>query len=149
MKEKDDQSSRFIDFIFVRARQLSDPGVDYEQNAFAMISVVIMGGVMHEIREASKENSGVNISNYLDTLDASKKENEFAQRIVGRYNRIQALISNSQLQNERAISRISFFYSHIAKNSDYRGLPNLFKNAITSGYSNLAGEIGKGDLFKF
>lgn len=142
LKEKDDQSSRFIDYIFVRARQLSDPGIDYEQNAFAMISVVIMGGVMHEIREASKEHSGLNISNFLDTLDASMIDNEFAQRMVNRYNRIQALISNSQLQNERAISRISF-YSHIAKNSDYRGLPNLFKNAMTSGYSNLAGEIGR------
>ena len=142
LKDKEDVNSMFIDYVFVRSRQNSNHSSAYEENAFAMISVVIMGGVMDKIRLQSTEFEGITISNYADFIDLTKRENQYGLRLQNRYNRILGLLANSQIECERAISRISF-YIHIAKNSDYTALPNLFKNALTNGYSTLAGEVAR------
>jgi tellurite resistance protein len=51
-------------------------------------------------------------------------------------------MTNGQIQNEKAQSRLAFF-NHIALKGDPSALPNLFKNALTVRYSGLAGEIGR------
>ena len=134
----------FIDHVFNRSRQNTANGIDYENDSFALMSILQMGGVMQFVRDVSKnmKDADVRISSLSEFCDPANEKHKYFERLVNRYKIVHGLMTNGQILNEKAQSRLAFF-NHIATKGDQSVLPNLFKNALTVGYPGLAGEIGR------
>lgn len=141
-KRDNDKETSFLDYIFLRARQNVKSGIKYKEDAFSLISVVIMGGIMQFLRNLSKNHPNVSIENFNEIIVSNNLEILNVERIIPRYELIKSLINNNQISDDMVLSRLSF-YNYIIKNSDPSALPNLFKNALKSGYIDLAGEISR------
>lgn len=142
--QDDEHDVPFIDHIFNKSRQINTDGLDYEKDSFALISILQMGGVMQFVRYVSKniKDADVHVGSLAELCDPTNDKYVYSQRLVKRYQIVNSLMINGQIQSEKALSRLAF-YKHIATNGDPSTLPNLFKNALTVGYTGLAGEIGR------
>ena len=142
--QNDELDVAFIDHVFNRSRQNTTDGLDYENDSFALISILQMGGVMQFVKDVSKnkKEADVHVGSLTELCDPTNDKHTYFERLVKRYKIVHSLMTNGQIQNEKAQSRLAF-YNHIATNGDPSALPNLFKNALTVGYPGLAGEIGR------
>ena len=142
--QNDEHDVAFIDHVFNRSRQNTTDGLDYENDSFALISILQMGGVMQFVRDVSrnKKEADVHVGSLTELCDPTNDKHTYFERLVKRYKIVHSLMTNGQIQNEKAQSRLAF-YNHIATNGDPSALPNLFKNALTVSYPGLAGEIGR------
>ena len=138
----DDNQVAFIDHVYNKARQNSSRETDYENDAFSIIVVVMMGGIMQWIRNHNKQNKECTIHNIHEYIKPNIEADHYSDRLINRYNVIRGLIVNEEIQNKKALSRLNF-YDHIATGGDFGVLPNQFKNAISLEYRGLAGEIGR------
>jgi len=139
---KNESNVTFLDHVFNKARQNAEEGVDYDKDAFALIAIIQLGGVMQFIRNLSRKIPELSIQNAEALIDNTTEDYQFVPRLINRYQIVNGLLENNQIKNQKAQSRLTF-YNHIASRGDYNSLPNLFKNALTVGYFGLAGEIGR------
>lgn len=97
---------------------------------------------MQFIRNLSKNYPSVSIDNFNEIIISNDLDIINVERIIPRYELIKNLINNNQISDEMVLSRLSF-YNYIITNNESSVLPNLFKNALKSGYIDLAGEISR------
>ena len=109
----DDNQVAFIDHVYNKARQNSSRETDYENDAFSIIVVVMMGGIMQWIRNHNKQNKECTIHNIHDYIKPNIEADHYSDRLINRYNVIRGLIVNEEIQNKKALSRLNF-YDHIA-----------------------------------